>query len=167
VSGRGLLAVAVALASGCAGATTRRVQGVDSPAHPAGVLHMVWRSTLHEHGLFEPAPEECATGALAGGHLVIGSRAGNVVGVAPETGHVDWVTGVSGGVDSVARYDAARAERAFHQCDPENRLVARSLEARWEEKLRELTDADSELAAQTEVDVVVPPQKRASREPQP
>ena len=48
-----------------------------------------------------------------------------------------------------ARYDAARAERAFHQCDPENRLVARSLEARWEEKLRELTDADTELAAQT------------------
>ena len=48
-----------------------------------------------------------------------------------------------------ARYDAARAERAFHQCDPENRLVARSLEARWEEKLRELTEADSELAAQT------------------
>ncbi|MGH2910061.1 MAG: recombinase family protein [Solirubrobacteraceae bacterium] len=48
-----------------------------------------------------------------------------------------------------ARYDAARAERAFHQCDPENRLVARSLEARWEEKLRELADAESELAAQT------------------
>jgi DNA invertase Pin-like site-specific DNA recombinase len=48
-----------------------------------------------------------------------------------------------------ARYDAARAERAFHQCDPENRLVARSLEARWEEKLRELADADTELAVQT------------------
>jgi hypothetical protein len=37
-----------------------------------------------------------------------------------------------------ARYDAARAERAFHQCDPDNRLVARTLEARWETKLREL-----------------------------
>ena len=47
-----------------------------------------------------------------------------------------------------ARYDAARAERAFHQCDPDNRLVARSLEARWEAKLRELADAETELARQ-------------------
>lgn len=45
-----------------------------------------------------------------------------------------------------ARYDAARAERAFHQCDPDNRLVARTLEARWETKLRELQDAEAELA---------------------
>jgi excisionase family DNA binding protein len=45
-----------------------------------------------------------------------------------------------------ARYDAARAERAFHQCDPDNRLVARSLETRWEHALRELTDAEGELA---------------------
>ena len=85
MSGRAILAVAVALASGCAAATARRVDAVGSPAHPAGVLHLVWRATLHEHGLFEPAPEECATGALAGGHLVIGSRAGNVVGVETRT----------------------------------------------------------------------------------
>ena len=45
-----------------------------------------------------------------------------------------------------ARYDAIRAERAFHACDPENRLVARNLETRWEEKLRELKDAEAELA---------------------
>ena len=37
-----------------------------------------------------------------------------------------------------AHYDAARGERAFHQCDPDNRLVARSLETRWEHTLREL-----------------------------
>jgi excisionase family DNA binding protein len=47
-----------------------------------------------------------------------------------------------------ARYDAARAERAFHQCDPDNRLVARSLESRWEAKLHELADAEAELARQ-------------------
>jgi DNA invertase Pin-like site-specific DNA recombinase len=47
-----------------------------------------------------------------------------------------------------ARYDAARAERAFHHCHPDNRLVARSLESRWEAKLRELADADAELARQ-------------------
>jgi DNA invertase Pin-like site-specific DNA recombinase len=48
-----------------------------------------------------------------------------------------------------AHYDAARAERAFHQCDPDNRLVARSLETRWEHTLRELKDAEAELAAHT------------------
>ena len=48
-----------------------------------------------------------------------------------------------------ARYDAARAERAFHACEPENRLVARSLATRWEHKLRELADAEAELAEQT------------------
>jgi DNA invertase Pin-like site-specific DNA recombinase len=49
-----------------------------------------------------------------------------------------------------ARYDVSRAERAFHRCEPENRLVARSLEQRWEEKLRELAAAEESLrAAQT------------------
>jgi excisionase family DNA binding protein len=48
-----------------------------------------------------------------------------------------------------ARYDAVRAERAFHACEPENRLVARSLETRWEQKLRELAEAEAELAEQT------------------
>jgi DNA invertase Pin-like site-specific DNA recombinase len=46
------------------------------------------------------------------------------------------------------RYEAARAERAFHRCDPDNRLVARSLERRWEEKLRELAEVERELACQ-------------------
>jgi hypothetical protein len=46
------------------------------------------------------------------------------------------------------RYEAARAERAFHHCDPDNRLVARSLERRWEEKLRELAEAEREHVCQ-------------------
>jgi excisionase family DNA binding protein len=46
------------------------------------------------------------------------------------------------------RYDAIRAERAFHACEPENRLVARSLETRWETKLSELAEAEAELAEQ-------------------
>jgi DNA invertase Pin-like site-specific DNA recombinase len=45
-----------------------------------------------------------------------------------------------------ARYEAVRAERAFHVCEPDNRLVARTLENRWEQKLRELKDAEAELA---------------------
>jgi DNA invertase Pin-like site-specific DNA recombinase len=47
-----------------------------------------------------------------------------------------------------ARYDAGRAERAFLACEPENRLVARALEARWETRLADLADAEAALAAQ-------------------
>jgi DNA invertase Pin-like site-specific DNA recombinase len=46
-----------------------------------------------------------------------------------------------------ARYDADRAERAFHQVEPENRLVARSLEARWEARLAALAEAGQSLDA--------------------
>ena len=44
-----------------------------------------------------------------------------------------------------ARYDAGRAERAFHECEPENRLVARTLESRWEARLVVLADAEKAL----------------------
>jgi excisionase family DNA binding protein len=44
-----------------------------------------------------------------------------------------------------ARYDADRAERAFSQVEPENRLVARSLEARWEARLTALAEAGQAL----------------------
>jgi DNA invertase Pin-like site-specific DNA recombinase len=47
-----------------------------------------------------------------------------------------------------ARYEAIRAERAFHACEPDNRLVTRTLETRWEQKLRELAEAEAELAEQ-------------------
>jgi DNA invertase Pin-like site-specific DNA recombinase len=46
-----------------------------------------------------------------------------------------------------ARYDADRAERAFHACEPENRLVARSLEARWETRLAAMAEATAALEA--------------------
>jgi hypothetical protein len=49
-----------------------------------------------------------------------------------------------------ARYDADRAERAFSQVEPENRLVARSLEARWESRLTALAEAEQALEAATE-----------------
>jgi DNA invertase Pin-like site-specific DNA recombinase len=45
-----------------------------------------------------------------------------------------------------ARYEADRAERAFHACEPENRLVARSLESRWEQRLAALADTEKALA---------------------
>jgi outer membrane protein assembly factor BamB len=125
-----LALTAVIAVAACASVTTRPVDGNAPPPHPAGVLQLAWRTTLHEHGLFEPAPEECATGALAGGHLVIGSRAAGVVGIAPDTGHIDWVTGVSGGVDSTARFDAAHGQvyvgaddGSFYAFDPASGAV--------------------------------------------
>jgi DNA invertase Pin-like site-specific DNA recombinase len=50
-----------------------------------------------------------------------------------------------------ARYDADRAERAFGQVEPENRLVARSLEARWEARLAALAEAGQALQAAQDV----------------
>ena len=45
-----------------------------------------------------------------------------------------------------ARFAAARAERRYQAVDPENRLVARGLEAAWEKALTELAAAEAELA---------------------
>jgi DNA invertase Pin-like site-specific DNA recombinase/transposase-like protein len=53
-----------------------------------------------------------------------------------------------------ARYEAERAERAFSACEPENRLVARNLESRWEQRLLALGEAEKALAA---TQVAAPP----------
>jgi excisionase family DNA binding protein len=43
-----------------------------------------------------------------------------------------------------ARYEAERAQRQYDQVEPENRLVARDLERRWEERLQELKSIEGE-----------------------
>jgi DNA invertase Pin-like site-specific DNA recombinase/predicted DNA-binding transcriptional regulator AlpA len=45
-----------------------------------------------------------------------------------------------------ARYEAQRAEKRYRAVDPENRLVARGLEAQWEKHLHDLEQAQQELA---------------------
>jgi DNA invertase Pin-like site-specific DNA recombinase len=45
-----------------------------------------------------------------------------------------------------ARYEAERAERRYRAVEPENRLVARTLETEWEKKLNEQRCAEAELA---------------------
>lgn len=45
-----------------------------------------------------------------------------------------------------ARYAVSRAERQYHAVEPENRLVARTLEARWEEGLRDQQKLEEEYA---------------------
>ena len=44
-----------------------------------------------------------------------------------------------------ARYEAERAERRYRTVEPENRLVARGLETEWENRLRDLAQAEAEL----------------------
>ena len=43
-----------------------------------------------------------------------------------------------------ARYEAARAERQYHAVEPENRIVVRTLETRWNQKLQELLQVERE-----------------------
>ncbi len=45
-----------------------------------------------------------------------------------------------------ARYETERAERRYRAVEPENRLVARTLETEWENKLHDQRSAEAELA---------------------
>jgi len=56
-----------------------------------------------------------------------------------------------------AHYQAERAERAFSVCEPENRLVARSLESRWESRLSDLATAENERTLQRQAQTPLPP----------
>jgi len=47
-----------------------------------------------------------------------------------------------------ARFEADRARRQFDAVEPENRLVARTLERAWEQRLAEVRQAEADLAAQ-------------------
>jgi hypothetical protein len=47
-----------------------------------------------------------------------------------------------------ARYEADRARRQFDAVEPENRLVARTLQAAWEQALAEVRRAEADLAGQ-------------------
>ena len=58
-----------------------------------------------------------------------------------ETSLKQWRLGVER-----ASYEASRAERRYRAVDPDNRLVARSLEREWEESLSALEAAKAELA---------------------
>jgi hypothetical protein len=46
---------------------------------------------------------------------------------------------------SALAYEAERAEHRYRTVEPENRLVARGLETEWENRLRDLAEAEMEL----------------------
>jgi hypothetical protein len=61
-----------------------------------------------------------------------------------------------------ARYEADLAQRRYLHVDPANRLVADSLEADWNEKLRALTEAQEQYEQQRQQDrAVIDAQQRA------
>src|SRR5436305_13322271 len=45
-----------------------------------------------------------------------------------------------------ARYDASLPERRYAACDPDNRLIAATLEKNWEAALRRVRDCEGRLA---------------------
>jgi hypothetical protein len=49
-----------------------------------------------------------------------------------------------------ARYEAERAFRQYDLCEPENRLVARELEGRWNEQLRLVAELEAECRREQE-----------------
>src|SRR3984957_9352460 len=61
-----------------------------------------------------------------------------------------------------ARYEADLAQRRYLHVDPANRLVADSLEADWNEKLRALTQAQEKYEQQRHQDrITIDEQQRA------
>jgi len=55
-----------------------------------------------------------------------------------------------------ARYEAALAERRYAACDPDNRLIAATLEKSWEAALRRVQDCELRLAATAAALATVP-----------
>ena len=58
-----------------------------------------------------------------------------------------------------AQYEADRAERQFMLADPENRLVVRSLESNWNQKLKELEKAKQDYAIYNSKKAWIPSEK--------
>jgi DNA invertase Pin-like site-specific DNA recombinase len=61
------------------------------------------------------------------------------------------------------RYEAERAERRYRSVEPENRLVARTLEIEWEQRLAELAAAGAELTRRKRQRAVPLPAEQRNR----
>ncbi len=66
--------------------------------------------------------------------------------------HLDSIDGLRRRQVERARYEAEMAQRRFMRVDPDNRLVANSLEADWNQKLRLLSEAQEEYERQRNQD---------------
>ncbi len=136
-SGAVVFAVVALLAvDSCARTTVRRADDIGRE-YPAGMLQIRWRIPVHEHGLFEARPEECAVGTLVGSHYVTGSRAGRVLSIERTSGQVRWSVPTSGSVDGAARFAQAHGQiyvgtddGTFYAMEPADGRVRWSFRAR-------------------------------------
>ena len=62
-----------------------------------------------------------------------------------------------------ARHDADLAQRRYLRVDPDNRLVADSLEADWNQKLRGLAATQEEYERQTQADAALIEEEQRAR----
>ena len=89
----------------------------------------------------EPLVEEELLGALSREDLKLALEAFEKVAERAEEIRRQWEKRIEG-----ARYEAEKAARRYHQVEPENRLVARTLESDWNERLKELEELEEEYA---------------------
>jgi outer membrane protein assembly factor BamB len=133
---------------GCGGAAVRRT--VESTAEsPENVARLRWRTSIHEHNMFEPRAEECAAGVVVGPRLLVGSRAGNVVALGNADGRILWSTPVSGGIDAEARFDGQRGHAYVGSDDGSFYAVSPEGAVKWSYKskgaIERLPEMDAEL----------------------
>lgn len=141
------LVLGVALAGACGGAAVRRTTGPEREA-PLAVAHLRWRTSIHDQGMFVARPEECASGAIVGSKLVIGSRAGKLVALNTADGRPTWSTPLSGGVDGEARLDLARGQVYVGSDDGFVYAVDAQGAVRWSYKAKGAIERGAELGGE-------------------
>jgi outer membrane protein assembly factor BamB len=108
---------------------------------------MRWHTSIHAYPQTVSHPEECATGALVGTRLVLGSRGGSVVGVDIGGGGVVWSTPILGGVDGDVRYDEKRGQVYVGSDDGYLYAIEPSQgKVRWSSKFKGAIDRAPEIA---------------------
>jgi hypothetical protein len=85
--------------------------------------------------------EEELLGALSGEELKLALAAFEKLAERAEELRGQWEKRIEG-----ARYEAEKAARRYCEVEPENRLVARTLESEWNERLKELEELEKEYA---------------------
>jgi outer membrane protein assembly factor BamB len=139
--------IGVASLSACGSSAVRRA-AQEEREYPANVAHLRWRTSIHEHGMFEPRPEEAASGALVGSKLVIASRAGKLVALGTGDGRTVWETPLSGGVDGDVRYDPDRKQVYVGSDDGFVYAVDEAGAIRWSYKTKGAIERGAELGGE-------------------
>lgn len=107
---------------------------------------MTRRVCQEVHGRYvEPLVEEELLKALNQEELELAIRAMEKLEERAEELDRQWRKRLEG-----ARYEADRAARRYHQVEPENRLVARTLEKEWNERLEEVRRVEREYQEATQ-----------------